>query len=80
MPERFEYTTLAKKVLYKLLFLSFKLVQPFLQSSRQEVPTLYNGPSLFPPQNCPFTWGIWTRSRHKQHLNWFSHFSTAHNG
>jgi len=27
-------------------------VQPFLHSSQQKVPTLYNGPPLS-PQNCP---------------------------
>jgi len=31
------------------------LVQPFLHSSPQTLPILYNGPPLL-PQNCPFTW------------------------
>jgi len=38
-------------------------VQPFLHSSRQRVPVVYNIglPSLpFPSENCPFAWGIWT--------------------
>ena len=30
-------------------------VQPFLHSSPQSVPILYNGPCL-PPHNCPFSW------------------------
>ena len=33
-------------------------VRPFLHSSRQNVPILYNGPP--PPENCPFAWWIWT--------------------
>jgi len=32
-------------------------VQPFLHSSLQSVPMLYNGPPLPPPQNCPFPRG-----------------------
>jgi len=32
-------------------------VQPFLHSSRQSVPILYNG--ALSPQHCPFPWGIW---------------------
>jgi len=44
----------------------------------------YNGPSLFPSQNCPFTRGIWTTSDNgslahrspqpKRHLRRFSRF------
>jgi len=37
-----------------------QLVHSFLHSSSQSV-TLYNGPP-FPPNNCPFPWGIWTPS------------------
>jgi len=33
-----------------------RLVQPFLQSLRQKVPTFYNGLPL-PPQNYLFAWG-----------------------
>jgi len=33
-----------------------RLVQPFLHSSLQSVPILYNG-SPFPPQKCPFPFG-----------------------
>jgi len=38
------------------------IVQPFLHSSRQKVPTLYNGRPY--PQNCPFWWGIWSSGPH----------------
>jgi len=34
-------------------------VRQFLHSSRQSVPILHNE-LLFPPQNCPFPWGMWT--------------------
>ena len=36
---------------------SSRLVQPFLHSSRRNVPILYSGPLIPPPQNCPFPWG-----------------------
>jgi len=36
-------------------------VQTFLHNSQQSIPILYNGPH-FPPQNCPYPWGIWTLS------------------
>jgi len=36
-------------------------VQLFSHNSRQRVPILYNG-TPFPPQNCSFSWGIWTPS------------------
>jgi len=39
----------------------FRSVQPFLHSSPQSVPILYNR-SSFLPQNFPFPWGIWTPS------------------
>jgi len=48
-------------------------VQPFLYSSRRRVPILHNGPP-FPPQNCPFTWGIWTPSN-----TWFLGPNAVHN-
>jgi len=38
-------------------------VQPFLHSSRQSIPILYNGPPL-PRQNCSFRLGIWTHLIH----------------
>jgi len=42
-----------------------QLVQPFLHSSLQSVPILYNRPSTpFHPQNCPFQWGSWPRLIH----------------
>jgi len=58
-------------------------VQPFLHSSRQKVPILYNG--RFFPQNCPFHGGAgppsntlvhWTSrsSQPKRHLDRFSRF------
>jgi len=34
-------------------------VQLFSHRWPQSVPIVYNG-HPFPPQNCPFTWGIWT--------------------
>ena len=39
-------------------------VQPLLHSSRQKVPVLNNERPF--PQNCPFSWGIWTPSN-----SWF---------
>jgi len=64
------------------------IIQTFLHSSRQNVPILYNR-QPFPPQNCPFLWGIWTpiqymlpwvhsSPQHKRHLDWFSRFCGAH--
>jgi len=47
-------------------------VQPFLHSSRQRVPILYNGPP-FLPQHCLFTPGIWTRSN-----TWYSGPTRVH--
>jgi len=38
-----------------------RLVQLFLHRWLQGVLILYNG-CPFPPQNCPFPWGIWTPS------------------
>jgi len=40
----------------------------------QNVPILYNGPSLPPPQNCPFPWVIWTPSN-----TWFLGPNRVHN-
>jgi len=50
-------------------------VQPFLHSSRQKVPILYNGsPILAAPRNCPFAWAIWTPSN-----TWFRGPTRVHN-
>jgi len=47
-------------------------VQPFLLSSRQKVPVLYNG-GPFPP-NCPFSWG----GSGPPSISWFLEADRAH--
>jgi len=63
-------------------------VKPFSAQVMADCPMPYNGPPL-PPQNCPFTWRIWTPIEYmvpwahlsphpKRHLDWFSRFRRAH--